>query len=611
MGKVIQVLPPHLANQIAAGEVIERPASVVKELIENSLDAGATRIQVRVEQGGVKRIEVADNGEGIAKEQLPLALSRHATSKIATFEDLVHVRNFGFRGEALPSIASVSRLTLTSRTDNDETGWCLRVAPDGGAARPQPSALPRCGTIVEVCDLFCNLPARRKFLKAARTEFGHVRQLLHKVALARFDVEWVLEHDGNEMFRLPPAEGEEARRARLGKILGKAFAEHCAGFENDADGLRLWGWIGAPTISRSQPDMQFTYVNGRVVRDKTVSHALRQAYQDVLFHGRHPYCVLHVEMDPSAVDVNVHPAKHEVRFRQQRTVHDFVRVTVQRTIAALTPGDMPNLAEYHRPLVNENPQAAAAQPPLKIAQPNYAGQNSAGQNYAGPRESAAFYGRVAERPRHPPSAPSAPVAADGAAQPLPPLGYALCQIHGVYIVAQNEAGMVLVDMHAAHERVTYERLKRAYKEHDVRVQPLLVPVSVKVSEREADACEERAGDLEAIGFGVGRIGSETIVVRRVPSLLADADAAGLLRDVLSDLCEHGASRRLEESMDAILSSMACHGSVRANRALSLDEMNALLRDIEKTERGGQCNHGRPTWMQLGMEQLDKLFKRGQ
>ncbi len=598
MTRPIRVLPSHLADQIAAGEVIERPASVVKELIENGLDAGATRIRVRVEQGGIKRIEVADDGLGIPKEQLPLALARHATSKIATFDDLVQVRDFGFRGEALPSIASVSELTLSSRTDGDASGWCLRTSYGASAGTPRPSASARRGTVVEVRNLFSKLPARRKFLKAARTEFGHVRQLLHKAALARFDVAWVLEHDGREVSRFPAAAGEAAQRERLGKILGKAFAEHCARFENDTDGLRLSGWIGAPTISRSQPDMQFGYVNGRSVRDKTIAHALRQAYQDVLFHGRHPYCVLYLEVAPEMVDVNVHPAKHEVRFRQQRMVHDFVRVTVQRAIAELTPGDTPNLAEYHRTLVNENPRAAATQTPLKIPQPDYAARKA----------STAFYGRIAERA--PRAVPAAPVPA-AAALPIPPLGYALCQLHGVYIVAQNEHGMVLADVHAAHERITYERLKRAYRERDVRVQPLLVPVSVEVSEREADVCEERAGELERIGFGVDRIGRETLVVRRLPSLLADADAARLLRDVLADLCEHGASSRIEESMDAILSSMACHGSVRANRALSSDEMNALLRDIEKTERGGQCNHGRPTWAQLGMEQLDKLFKRGQ
>ena len=604
MNGVIQVLSPHLANQIAAGEVIERPASVVKELIENSLDAGATRIQVRVEQGGVKRIEVADDGCGIPKEQLALALARHATSKITTFDDLVHVRDFGFRGEALPSIASVSELTLTSRTAEDSAGWCLRIVHGGDVEGPRPSALAHHGSVIGVRNLFSNLPARRKFLKAARTEFGHVRQLLHRAALARFDVAWVLEHDAREVLHFPAATGEEAQRSRLAKILGKAFAEHCVYFDNATDGLGLSGWIGAPTISRSQPDMQFSYVNGRSVRDKTLGHALRQAYQDVLIHGRHPCCVLYLKVDPEMVDVNVHPAKHEVRFRHQGMVHDFVRATLQRTIAALAPGDTPNLAEYHRTLVNENPQAAA-QPSPRMPHPGYTRQK------VGHGASTALYGRIAERPPPSAPAPTAPVARVGTAVPAPPLGYALCQIHGVYIVAQNEHGMVLVDMHAAHERVTYERLKRAHQEHDVRVQPLLVPVAVEASEHEADACEERAGDLERLGFGVDRSGPGTLIVRRVPSLLADADAAQLLRDVLSDLCEHDASSRIEENVNAILSSMACHGSVRANRALSLDEMNALLRDIEKTERSGQCNHGRPTWAQLGMEQLDKLFKRGQ
>ncbi len=596
MSRPIQVLPSRLINQIAAGEVIERPGSVVKELVENSLDAGAARIRVRIEHGGVKRIEIADDGRGIPKAELSLALSRHATSKITAFDDLARVCDFGFRGEALPSIASVSDLTLASRTAADESGWRLRARGDGEFEDPAPKALARRGTVVEVCNLFSNVPARRKFLKTGRTEFGHIQQFLHKIALSRFDVEFILEHDGKTVFHFDVADSEPARRQRLGKILGRAFAEQCAWFEGRTDGLEVSGWIGAPTVSRSQPDMQFCYVNGRVVRDKTVSHAARQAYEDVLYHGRHPYYVLYLDIEPSAVDVNVHPAKHEVRFRDQRQIHDFVRVTMKRAIAALSPGDTPNLAEYQRVLVNENPQASASpRPPLKI--PHSASAATTG-----------FYHRISD---HPPPSYTGAARADPAAAEALPLGYALCQIHGVYIVAQNDKGMVLVDMHAAHERITYEHLKQAYKGQGIREQPLLVPLSVEVGEHEADLCERHADELKRVGFGVDRMGRETLVVRRVPSLLAGADAARLLRDVLSDLGEHGASSRVERDMDAVLSTMACHGSVRANRLLSLDEMNALLRDMEETERSGQCNHGRPTWAQLGMEQLDKLFKRGQ
>ncbi len=593
LNRPIQVLPSRLINQIAAGEVIERPGSVVKELVENSLDASATRVRARIEHGGVKRIEISDNGRGIAKDELALALSRHATSKIAAFDDLTQVCDFGFRGEALPSIASVSDLTLSSRTDGGECGWRLRARGDGEFGEPEPCALARRGTVVEVRDLFSSVPARRKFLKTERTEFGHIQQFFHKIALSRLDVEFILEHDGRTLLHFEAAAGEEQQRRRLRKILGAAFAEHCARFQGRADNLEVSGWIGAPTVSRSQPDMQFCYVNGRVVRDKTVAHAARQAFEDVLYHGRHPYYVLYLDIEPSAVDVNVHPAKHEVRFRDQRLVHDFVRVTMKRAVAKLTPADMPNLAEHQRELVNENPQAAV----LHIPRPQSAPATD-------------FYHRISDRPSPPYAATPAP-AADADAGEMPPLGYALCQIHGVYIVAQNDKGMVLVDMHAAHERITYERLKQAHKGRGIREQPLLVPVSVEVGEHEADLCERHADDLKRAGLGVDRSGPATLTLRRIPSLLNGADAAQLLRDVLADLAEHGASQRVERGLDAVLSTMACHGSVRANRMLSLDEMNALLRDMEKTERSGQCNHGRPTWAQLGMEQLDKLFKRGQ
>lgn len=597
VSRPIQVLPSRLINQIAAGEVIERPGSVVKELVENSLDAGATRVRARIEHGGVKRIEISDNGRGIPKDELPLALARHATSKIAAFDDLTQVRDFGFRGEALPSIASVSDLTLSSRTGGGASGWRLRARGDGEFDEPAPCALARRGTVVEVCNLFSSVPARRKFLKTDRTEFGHIQQFFHKIALSRFDVEFILEHDGKTIFHFEAADGEAQCRRRLRKILGAAFAEHCARFEGRTDGLEVSGWIGAPTVSRSQPDMQFCYVNGRVVRDKTVGHAARQAYEDVLYHGRHPYYVLYLDIEPSAVDVNVHPAKHEVRFRDQRLVHDFVRVTMKRAIAGLTPADTPNLAEHQRALINENPHAAGGAPPLHIPRP----QSLSATN---------FYHRISDRPPPSYTATPAPDAGADAGAP-PPLGYALCQIHGVYIVAQNDKGMVLVDMHAAHERITYERLKQAHKGQGIREQPLLVPVPVEVGEHEADLCERHADELKRAGLGVDRTGPATLTVRRIPSLLDGADAAQLLRDVLSDLAEHGASQRIERDLDAVLSTMACHGSVRANRMLSLDEMNALLRDMEKTERSGQCNHGRPTWAQLGMEQLDKLFKRGQ
>ncbi len=591
MSHRIHALPSQLINQIAAGEVVERPASVIKELVENSLDAGATRIDVDVVQGGVKRMRVRDDGLGISREDLPLALSRHATSKVACLEDLEGIRSMGFRGEALPSIASVSRLTLMSREQGADQAWKL----DGGGGEPSPTAHPQ-GTTVDVRDLFYNTPARRKFLKTDKTEFRHLEQVLRRLALARFDVAFTLEHNGKLVFSARQAGHVREREARIADLLGQCFIDNSLRFEQEAAGLRLSGWIGLPAFSRCQADMQHFFVNGRMVRDKLVSHAIRQAYQDVLYHGRHPAYVLYLELAPQLVDVNVHPTKHEVRFREGRLVHDYLFRTLHKVLADARPGD-----SYAPPETAGEVLAGAAPTAPPAAMAGQASVRETPQSYQ-----SAFHwqmpgGAAASQP------PSARMPDNGE---TPVLGYALAQLHGVYILAQNTEGLLIVDMHAAHERITYERLKQSLDGQGIRSQPLLVPLSVKVSPGEVQLAVENRPVLEELGLEIDPLDADTLVVRALPALLEDADAEGLVRDLLSDLATHGGSGRIRAAINEVLSTMACHGSVRANRRLALEEMNALLRDIETTERSGQCNHGRPTWTQLSMAELDKLFLRG-
>jgi len=579
----IRELPSQLVNQIAAGEVVERPASVLKELLENSLDAGARRIQIEVENGGLRLCRVRDDGSGIAAGELPLALARHATSKIASLDDLERVATLGFRGEALPSIASVSRLTLTSRPSAADAGWRLEV--EGGRHDAgQPAAHPP-GTTVEVRDLFYNTPARRKFMRTERTEFGHLDRIARRVALSRFDVAFRLTHNQRAVFDLRPAEDQQAMDRRVAEVCGAAFMEQAMFVSHQASGMRLWGWLGLPTFSRSQADLQHVFLNGRMVRDKVISHALRAGYSDVLFHGRHPAYLLYLEMDPALVDVNAHPTKHEVRFRESRSVHGFLFHTVEQALAGTRAGEM-----------SRAPAAAGAAPTF-AAEVNHGIQRPMRLGVAEPGALAAFE-RLAAAPEP---------AAEGEDLPL---GTALGQLHGVYILAQNQRGLVLVDMHAAHERIVYEGLKQAVGEGAIRSQPLLVPVSVRVSASEADLAEEQAEALAKLGFELRRMGVDSLSVRQVPALLREADAEALVRDVLSDFASAGGSRRVEERINEMLSTMACHGSVRANRRLTIPEMNALLRDMERTERSDQCNHGRPTWTQLPMEDLDRLFLRG-
>jgi len=586
----IHPLSPELVNQIAAGEVIERPASVVKELAENSLDAGAHRIDIEVEQGGMRLIRVRDDGAGIPADELPLALAPHATSKIATFDDLTRVASMGFRGEALASIASVSRMSITSRRAGDD--HATRI--DAQEARaPQPAAHP-VGTTIEVRDLFHAVPARRKFLRAKRTEFGHIDELVRSLALARPDVEFRLIHDGRPVRMLKPAADESTQLQRAGDLLGETFAQNCLRIEHAAAGLSLRGWIGLPTASRAQADQQYFHVNGRLVRDKSVAHAVRQAYEDVLYHGRHPAFVLFLGLDPAAVDVNVHPAKREVRFRDARLIHGFMFHALHDAVAGTRAGE---------------PHGVAA---TELATTFVTG--SAHNAYAPPRQ---FGLGVREAPADP-YATLLGERASAAVVPLPdvepgeapPLGYALAQLAGIYILAENAHGLVLVDMHAAHERVTYEKLKTARDARQIRAQHLLVPEAIAVSEREAAAAEEYAETLAGYGLELDRSGPSQVTVRRIPALLDGADAAQLARDVLGELAEHGNSRKLEELQNELLSTMACHGSVRAHRRLTIPEMNALLREMEATERSGQCNHGRPTWTQLSIAELDKLFLRG-
>lgn len=581
----IRELPSHLINQIAAGEVVERPASVVKELIENALDAGAERIEIDVEGGGIRRIRIRDDGCGIPRDELSLALSRHATSKIASLDDLERVMSLGFRGEALPSIASVSRLALTSRTADSDSGFCIEG--DGAIA---PAAHPR-GTTIEACDLFYNVPARRKFLRTERTEYGHVEEVVRRIALSRFDVAFDLDRDGTRVMRLPIAADEVAMRRRLSQALGGGFADDALWFEREAGGLLLRGWLAPPAVARGQPDLQYFYVNRRVVRDRLVAHAVKQAHADVLHHARHPAFVLYLDIDPALVDVNAHPAKHEVRFRDSRLVHDFIFRNLHDVLAETRAGSTERAPSSVTPVHAAATGQSTGLPMRQGAMP------------LAVAEQMAAYRELAE-----PVSPGLPPAA---IEPgMPPLGYALGQLQGVYILAQNASGLVLVDMHAAHERVTYERMKQALAGEGVRKQPLLVPLTLAVGRREADVVEANAELLAAAGLEVERMGPDHVAVRALPALLRGADVERLVGDVLADIVMHGDSRRVEEAVNAVLATMACHGSVRAGRELTQAEMNALLRDMEATERSGQCNHGRPTWIQLSMEDLDRLFMRG-
>jgi DNA mismatch repair protein MutL len=599
---VIRVLSPELINQIAAGEVIERPSSVVKELVENSLDAGASRIEVDIEAGGAQLIRVRDDGDGIHVDELPLAVASHATSKIGSFDDLEHVASMGFRGEALASVSSVSRFALTSRPHGQDAAFRIEV-DSGRLQAARPAQHPQ-GTSAEVRDLFYNVPARRKFMRAERTEFAHIDDLLKSLALARSSVEFRLSHNGKPVRIWKAARDEQAELQRVAEVLGEEFPAQSLRIDHAMAGLHLSGWVGLPTASRAQADSQYFYVNGRLVRDRIVAHAVRQAYADVLFHGRHAAFVLYLELDPAGVDVNVHPAKHEVRFREQRLVHDFLFRTLHEALAQTRAG-MSSLPTTEPAPLPGSPYAASSSSAITA----WPGQFSQNRLNLGVRDAplAGYAALLGESSSATVSSVPMPMEEEGEA---PPLGFAIAQLKSIFVLAENAHGMVLVDMHAAHERITYEKLKSGRVASNLRSQMLLVPLSIAVSAKEAAAAEEHAEALAEWGLELSRSGPATVVVRRIPALLEGADVSQLSRDVLSELAQHGSSRRLQELENELLSTMACHGSVRAGRRLGIPEMNALLREMEATERSGQCNHGRPTWIQLSLAELDKLFMRG-
>ena len=586
----IQQLPDHLINQIAAGEVVERPASVVKELVENSLDAGAQTVQIDIISGGQKLIRIRDDGKGIDKAELQLALSRHATSKISSLDDLEAVASLGFRGEALPSIASVARLTLCSRTAESESAW--QVEADGGElSGPTPAAHTQ-GTTVEVNDLFYNTPARRRFMRTERTEFSHIEKWVRRLALSRPEISFTLTHNQRAVLKLPAAKTKDGERQRIAKVCGEAFAEQCLSLDRSVEGIALSGWIALPTFNRSQPDMQYWFVNGRSINDKTLAHAVRHAYRDVLFHGRYPAYILDLTMDPAGIDANAHPAKHEIRFRDGRRVHGVVSQTVEVALSDTKPGGH-NIAPI--PMTRDS---VFSQGSMAL----HSGPLQSRPSSSGVRDALASYRSLASH--------ASPDDGPQQAGEVPPLGFALAQLAGVYILAENRDGLIIVDMHAAHERITYEKLKSGFDDRNLVRQPLLVPETVAVSENEAGLLDDAQETLAELGLVVDRTGPGSVTVREVPALLKNSDVESLLRDVLSDLAEAGQSSRIAGAVDEYLATMACHHSVRANRLLTIDEMNALLREMETTERADQCNHGRPTWTTITMSDLDRLFLRG-
>lgn len=635
----IRSLPSHLADQIAAGEVVERPASVVKELLENALDSGANQITVEIEEGGEKAIYVTDNGCGIRKDELMLAVSRHATSKISTTEDLSSVSSLGFRGEALASISSVSRFRLLSRHQEAEAGWELAGEGEGRWCDIEPVAHP-VGTSVRVEDLFFNTPARKKFLRSARTEFTHIDQLVKRVMLSRPDLSMTLIHNGSVVRQVKQANDEASLKKRLSHLMGAPFVEQSLSLTFDAQEISLTGWAGQPTFNRHQTDMQYFFVNGRIVRDRLLSHAVKQAYADVLYHGRHPAYVLFLTLPFDQVDVNVHPAKYEVRFANSRWVYDFIRRSVKERVGR------PVASEGNKAHVSQSSQSGsdkeggqAYQAAMQFQAPS--SQNDAsntgldagyaddtGQNedkstgYSGVQESPSVYAssfsihdihgdKVTQEVSDFSAQASSSIAPCNQAQAdSPRLGYAKAQIHGVFILAENAHGAVLVDMHAAHERIVYERLKTQWQNQRLISQPLLVPISIALSRSEMQVWEQYEDAFSRLGLVAEPLGPEQLKLTEVPALLAKSDVVTLFNDMLADFAVVGESDQLDQRINELLSTMACHGSVRANRPLTIDEMNALLRDMERTERSDQCNHGRPTWVQLSMDQLDRLFMRG-
>lgn len=615
MASRIQRLTSHLANQIAAGEVIERPASIVKELIENSLDAGSQQIDIDIDKGGIQRIRVRDDGHGIHKEDLILALDRHATSKIQTLDDLERIMTLGFRGEALASMSSVARVNLSSSTETTQHGW--KIICDYRQERssaPTPIAHAR-GTTVEVCDLFFNTPARRKFLKSEQTEFSHIETLIKRLSLSHFSIGFSLHHNKRPIYQLHPATDEAAKEQRIATLCSRSFIENAIYIDMKSIDLRLWGWISLPTFSRNQNDLQYFYVNRRMVKDKLINHAVKQAYQDVLYSGRHPAFTLFIELDPRAVDVNAHPAKYEVRFRESRSVYDFVKQSLQKALANTRPIPQTIDLAVSTTKLSASSNEKIADSSLKLSDPQqntfplqvpadstrYAIETDKTLYVSFPKQEADL---IEKNPSILNTTPTEDLLCD------PPLGFALAQLHGIYILAENTQGLILVDIHAAHERILYERLKRELKNKGIKTQLLLIPVCLTLSQREMVLLDENANLFNQFGFKFENLGPDTVVIRQIPELLAQSNIEQLVHDVLSDLIQHGNSQLLSEKINELLSSIACHSAIRANRNMTLIEMNQLLRDMEKTSRSNQCNHGRPTWKQWSLSDLDRFFLRG-
>ncbi|MEW5903249.1 MAG: DNA mismatch repair endonuclease MutL [Pseudomonadota bacterium] len=605
----IHLLPDLLINQIAAGEVIERPASALKELLENSLDAGATEIVVQLEGGGIKRLVVRDNGKGIAQEELPLALMRHATSKIASLEDLQKVASMGFRGEALASMAAVAQLALTSRTAEAAHAWKVE-AIDGTQSAAAPAAHPQ-GTSIEMRELYFNTPARRKFLKSESTEYAWCEEVFKRIALSRPDVAFSLQRDGKSIWQFPRQELAQ----RITAILGNEFGQYAVNVERQIGPLHLYGIAALPAYSRSTRDEQYFFVNGRFVRDKVLMHAVRQAYQDILHHQRHPAFVLFLDMPPEQVDVNVHPAKSEVRFRESQGIHQFVfhalhdaLGTTKKESAPAIPAPSPAAAGEGWGEGEKKTFAPTQQHPMRFST---AEQQAAYRVWESQSQSlgARIEDRVSDsRESHSTTQSSIP---DPQSSQEHPLGYALGQLSGIYILAQNQQGLIVVDMHAAHERIVYERLKTAFDAQQMPSQPLLIPVTFGADPLAIATVEEEQDALNKLGFDIAPISTHTLAVRAMPAMLKQSHAEAAAREVLHELHEFGASRALTERRNELLATLACHSAVRANQQLSIPEMNAILREMEQTERADQCNHGRPTWFQVTLAELDAMFMRGQ
>jgi DNA mismatch repair protein MutL len=596
----IRILPSQLVDQIAAGEVIERPASVVKELAENALDAGATQLDIDIEQGGLGLIRVRDNGSGMSVDELPLAITRHATSKISTLDDLMQVTSLGFRGEALPSIGSVSRLRILSRRAQDSQAHELLVDA-GDVQAPRPAAHPG-GTLIEVRELFHSVPARRKFMRAEATEAGHVLRLVERLALARMDVGFTLTHNGRQMLRCLPAATEEQRLVRVAEVMGDEFAGACMPVVVEGGPLSLRGWISLPTFSRSQGDLTHWFVNGRAVRDRLLINAARVAYRDVLFNGRHPAYVLSLGIDPAEVDVNAHPQKQEVRFRESRAVHDFIQRALERRLADTRPGLQSSAGDTRGTVF-------AAQPSSTFAR---GGSDSSGSSRGYAPAPLRPQGFAFERssPWQVGEAVAGAAAVDAVQPDDRPLGQALAQLHGIYILAQDAEGLVLVDAHAGHERVLYEKFKAAQAEKPADSQALLEPLVLALREHEIDALLQSGADWERAGFELERLAPGSLAVRRIPATLGHSDIGALLREVVAGVLDDQGVHHIEGAEHQLLATLACRAAIHAHRRLTLPEMDALLRQMEQTERSAQCNHGRPTYARVSLPELDRLFLRG-